>query len=92
MFNPKYEMVVGLETHAELSTKTKIYCGCKNEFGAEVNTNCCPVCMAMPGSMPTLNKMVVEYAVMMGHALNCHINLVSTKDRKNYFYPDLPKG
>jgi len=92
MFNSKYEIVVGLETHAELSTKTKIYCGCKNEFGAEVNTNCCPVCMALPGSMPSLNKMVVEYAVMMGHALNCDINLVSTKDRKNYFYPDLPKG
>jgi len=90
--NPKYEMVIGLETHAELSTKTKIYCGCKNEFGAEVNTNCCPVCMALPGSMPQLNEMVAEYAVMMGHALNCDINLISKKDRKNYFYPDLPKG
>jgi len=92
MLNPKYEMVIGLETHAELSTESKIFCACKNEFGSEVNTNCCPVCMGMPGSLPQLNKMAVEYAIMMGHALNCEINLASKMDRKNYFYPDLPKS
>lgn len=87
-----YEIIVGLEIHAELSTKTKIYCGCKNSFGSEVNSNCCPVCTGMPGALPTLNKTVVEYAVKAGHALNCKINNVSKQDRKNYFYPDLPKA
>ena len=87
-----YEVVVGLEVHAELSTKTKIYCGCKNAFGAEVNTECCPICTGMPGTLPTLNKKVVEYAVRMGCALHCDINRVSKQDRKNYFYPDLPKA
>ncbi|MBQ7007133.1 MAG: Asp-tRNA(Asn)/Glu-tRNA(Gln) amidotransferase GatCAB subunit B, partial [Oscillospiraceae bacterium] len=90
--NNKYEIVVGLEVHAELSTKTKIFCGCKNEFGAEVNTNVCPVCMGLPGSLPVLNEQVVEYAIKMGHALNCKINRVTKHDRKNYFYPDLPKA
>ncbi|MBC8545490.1 Asp-tRNA(Asn)/Glu-tRNA(Gln) amidotransferase subunit GatB [Clostridiaceae bacterium NSJ-31] len=87
-----YEMIVGLEVHAELKTKTKIYCGCKNEFGAEVNTNCCPICTGMPGTLPTLNEKVVEYAIKMGHATNCSINRICKQDRKNYFYPDLPKA
>lgn len=88
----EYETVIGLEIHAELNTATKIYCSCKNAFGAEVNTQCCPVCTGMPGSLPTLNKKVVEYAVRMGCALNCGINRVCKQDRKNYFYPDLPKA
>ena len=87
-----YEMVVGLEVHAELNTASKIYCGCRNAFGKEVNTQCCPVCMGMPGTLPTLNEKVVEYAAKMGYALNCTINPVSKQDRKNYFYPDLPKA
>lgn len=88
----EYEVVVGLEVHAELSTQTKIYCGCKNEFGREINTKCCPICTGMPGTLPTLNEKVIEYAVLMGHALKCDINQVSKQDRKNYFYPDLPKA
>ncbi len=88
----KYETIVGLEVHAELSTDSKIYCDCKNAFGMEVNTQVCPICMGMPGTLPTLNKKVVEYAVKMGHALGCTINTVSKQDRKNYFYPDLPKA
>ena len=88
----KYEVVVGLEVHAELCTKTKIFCSCKNSFGAEVNTQCCPVCMGMPGTLPVLNRQVVDYAILMGHALNCSINRVTKQDRKNYFYPDLPKS
>lgn len=88
----KYEVIVGLEIHAELCTKTKIFCSCKNSFGAEVNTQCCPVCMGMPGTLPTLNKQVVDYAILMGHALNCSINRITKQDRKNYFYPDLPKS
>lgn len=87
-----YETVVGLEVHAELNTESKIYCSCKNAFGLEVNTQCCPICMGMPGTLPTLNEKVVEYAVKMGYALNCTINPVSKQDRKNYFYPDLPKA
>lgn len=87
-----YEVIIGLEVHAELCTETKIFCGCKNAFGAEVNTLCCPVCMGMPGTLPVLNKQVVDYAIKMGHALNCKINRVSKNDRKNYFYPDLPKA
>ncbi len=88
----EYEIVVGLEVHAELNTKTKIYCSCKNEFGAEVNTNCCPVCMGLPGALPTLNKKVVDYAIKMGHACGCKINRICKQDRKNYFYPDTPKA
>lgn len=87
-----YEMVIGLEVHAELSTNSKIYCSCKNEFGREVNSQCCPICTGMPGTLPTLNEKVIEYAVLMGHALNCNINQVCKQDRKNYFYPDLPKA
>lgn len=87
-----YEIVVGLEVHAELNTQSKIYCSCKNTFGLEVNTQCCPICMGMPGTLPTLNEKVVESAVRMGYALNCTINPISKQDRKNYFYPDLPKA
>ncbi len=87
-----YEIVVGLEVHAELNTQSKIYCSCKNAFGLEVNTQCCPICMGMPGTLPTLNEKVVESAVRMGYALNCTINPISKQDRKNYFYPDLPKA
>lgn len=87
-----YEVVIGLETHAELNTESKIYCSCKNQFGLEVNTQVCPVCMGMPGTLPTLNEKVVDYAIKMGHALNCTINPVCKQDRKNYFYPDLPKA
>ena len=87
-----YEVVIGLEIHAELSTKTKIFCNCSTEFGAEPNTHVCPVCMAMPGALPVLNEKVVEYAVKAGLATNCIISKDSKNDRKNYFYPDLPKS
>ncbi len=90
--NDKYEIVVGLEVHAELKTKTKIYCGCENKFGGEINTQCCPVCMGMPGALPVLNQKVVEYAIKMGHAVHCSINENLKQDRKNYIYPDLPKA
>ena len=92
MLREDYEMVIGLEVHAELSTKTKIFCSCPTEFGGEPNTHCCPVCMAMPGALPVLNKRVVEYAIKAGLATNCDITRVSKNDRKNYFYPDLPKS
>lgn len=92
MLREDYEMVIGLEVHAELSTKTKIFCSCPTEFGGEPNTHCCPVCMAMPGALPVLNKRVVEYAIKAGLATNCNITRVSKNDRKNYFYPDLPKS
>lgn len=87
-----YEVVIGLEVHAELNTESKIYCDCKNQFGLEVNSQVCPICMGMPGTLPTLNEKVVDYAIKMGHALNCSINRVCKQDRKNYFYPDLPKA
>ena len=87
-----YELIVGLEVHAELSTKTKIFCSCPTEFGGEPNTHCCPVCMAMPGALPVLNEKVVEYAIKAGFATNCTIADISKNDRKNYFYPDLPKS
>ena len=87
-----YEVVIGLEIHAELSTKTKIFCNCSTEFGAEPNTHVCPVCMAMPGALPVLNEKVVEYAVKAGLATSCTISKDSKNDRKNYFYPDLPKS
>lgn len=88
----EYEIVVGLEVHAELNTQSKIFCSCKNQFGGEVNANCCPVCTGMPGTLPTLNQEVVNSAIKMGHALNCTIHNVCKQDRKNYFYPDLPKA
>ena len=87
-----YEMVIGLEVHVELKTETKIFCGCSTKFGAPPNTQCCPVCTGMPGSLPVLNGKVVEYAVMAGLATNCEIATYSKQDRKNYFYPDLPKA
>jgi len=87
-----FETVVGLEIHSELSTKTKIFCGCTTKFGGEPNTHCCPVCTGMPGTLPVLNKKVVEYAVRAGLAMNCKIANFSKLDRKNYFYPDLPKA
>ena len=88
----EYETVIGLEVHAELNTESKIYCSCRNVFGEDVNTQVCPICMGMPGAIPTLNEKVVDYAIKMGHALNCSINRVCRQDRKNYFYPDLPKA
>ena len=92
MSNTDYEKVMGLEVHAELSTKTKIFCSCPTTFGAEPNTHVCPICMAMPGTLPVLNEKVVEYAVRAGLATNCEISRNSKNDRKNYFYPDLPKS
>lgn len=88
----EYELSVGLEVHAELNTKTKIFCGCENRFGAPPNTLVCPVCMGLPGALPVLSEAVLEQAVRMGHALHCDINRVCRLDRKQYFYPDLPKA
>ncbi len=90
--NNKYEVVIGLEVHAQLSTKTKIFCGCSTKFGNTPNSNVCPVCLGHPGVLPVLNKKVVEYAVLMGFAANSKINHKSIFARKNYFYPDLPKA
>ena len=87
-----YKMTSGFETHVELKTNTKIFCSCSNEFGAEPNSRCCPVCVGLPGAMPRLNKSVVEFAVKAGLALNCKISNLSYMDRKNYSYPDLPKA
>ncbi len=88
----EYETVIGLEVHVELATKTKIFCGCSTAFGAAPNTHTCPVCTGMPGSLPVLNKQVVEYAAAVGLALNCEITKYSKFDRKNYFYPDNPQN
>ena len=90
--NKDYEVIIGLEVHAELSTKTKAYCSCTTEFGSDPNLHCCPICTGMPGTLPVLNEKVVEYAVMAGLATNCEISKFSKQDRKNYFYPDLPKA
>ena len=87
-----WEIIMGLETHVELSTESKIFCGCSTSFGADPNRQCCPVCMGLPGALPVLNEKVVEYGVKVGLALGCSITPVSRFDRKNYFYPDLPKG
>lgn len=92
MAREEYEAVIGLEVHSELSTKTKIFCKCPTKFGASPNTQVCPICTAMPGALPVLNEKVVEYAVKAGIATNCEISRDSKSDRKNYFYPDLPKS
>src|SRR5919204_6414395 len=87
-----FEPVIGLEIHAQLLTATKIFCGCSTRFGAAPNTNVCPVCLGMPGALPVLNRQAVEFAVLAAMALNCRVNETSIFARKNYFYPDLPKG
>lgn len=87
-----WEMVIGLETHVELNTESKVFCTCKTVFGAEPNTHVCPVCMGLPGALPVFNERVLHHAAMAGFALNCHVHHVSRFDRKNYFYPDLPKA
>jgi aspartyl-tRNA(Asn)/glutamyl-tRNA(Gln) amidotransferase subunit B len=87
-----FEVVMGLEVHAQLLTQTKIFCGCSTAFGGEANTHTCPVCLALPGVLPSLNRRVVEFAVRAGLALGCEVQKKSVWSRKNYFYPDLPKG
>ena len=88
----EFDVVIGLETHVQMSTNTKCFCSCKVEFGAEPNTNVCPVCLALPGSLPVLNEKALEYAIKASLALNCTVHELSVFARKNYFYPDLPKG
>src|SRR6201998_346760 len=88
----KYEPVIGLEVHVQLLTASKVFCGCANKFGSEPNTNICPVCLGLPGSLPVLNAKAVEFAVLASLALNCEVRERSIFARKNYFYPDLPKG
>ncbi len=92
MSREDYEVIIGLEVHSELSTKTKIFCSCPTTFGGSPNKQTCPICMGMPGTLPVLNEKVVEYAVKAGLATNCEISRNSKNDRKNYFYPDLPKA
>src|SRR5512143_2231494 len=88
----KYEAVIGLEVHVQLLTESKIFCSCSTRFGAPPNTNVCPVCLGLPGALPVLNRQAVEFAVRAALALNCRVNETSIFARKNYFYPDLPKG
>ncbi|MBU3982131.1 MAG: Asp-tRNA(Asn)/Glu-tRNA(Gln) amidotransferase GatCAB subunit B, partial [Proteobacteria bacterium] len=88
----KFETVIGLEIHAQLKTESKIFCGCSTKFGAPPNSHTCPVCLGLPGSLPVLNKKVVEFAIKMGLATGSDINRINQFARKNYFYPDLPKG
>jgi len=88
----RYEAVIGLEVHAQLQTKTKAFCGCSTKFGAAPNSNTCPVCLGLPGALPVLNKRALELAMRASLALGCRIQERSRFARKNYFYPDLPKG
>lgn len=88
----KYELVAGFETHVELATNTKIFCSCTTQFGGEPNTHCCPICIGLPGTLPKLNRRVVEYAIRAGLATHCQIAEIAKMDRKNYCYPDLPKA
>ena len=88
----QYEVMIGLEVHIELSTRTKIFCGCSTQFGAAANVNTCPVCTGMPGTLPVLNRQVVEYALALGLSMNCKVNQYCCFDRKNYFYPDNPQN
>src|SRR5512147_1455284 len=88
----EFEPVIGLEVHAQMLTNTKIFCGCTTKFGEAPNNNTCPVCLGMPGVLPVLNKKVVEFGMKMALATNCRINAANVFARKNYFYPDLPKG
>src|SRR5210317_1016308 len=88
----EFETVIGLEIHAQLKTDSKIFCSCSTSFGSPPNTHTCPVCLGMPGSLPVLNKKVVEFSIKMGLATSSRINQINQFARKNYFYPDLPKG
>src|SRR5437016_1477456 len=88
----RYEPVIGLEVHVQLLTVTKIFCGCSTRFGDAPNTNVCAVCLGLPGALPVLNRAAVEFAALAAMALNCRVNETSIFARKNYFYPDLPKG
>src|SRR3989338_1150146 len=88
----KYETVIGLEVHVHLKTKTKAFCGCSTEFGSQANSQTCPVCLGLPGSLPVLNKKALELTIKTALALNCTVNNFLKFDRKNYYYPDLPKN